>query len=99
MTAAVLFSGIWVLLGACIAVGMWIYTKSVVPTLDAHGRPASYSMTPRGQAKQVEEYRRICVEHGHSLTKYRVFVTCRRVSVVLLVGWVVLALAMVVQRQ
>lgn len=91
-----LFLVVWLGVAICMVTMFRIYLKDILPTLDHHGRPA-YWRAGSGQMEQLEQleqYRRICVENGYSLIKYRLFMRSYRIALTLvLITFGVVAIA------
>ncbi len=81
----ILILAIFIPYATCIAIGLRIYWGHVLPTLSRRGFKPDYMVfSPDEQARQVEEYGRICREEGLSLTRYKIMRHFRWLGYVLL---------------
>ena len=62
----------------CFGIGimgtLYLHVNIVLPTLEKYGKDSRYLMTGSAQQKQLDEYKKVCIENNLPLTNWKRFV-------------------------
>ncbi len=72
-------------------VGIYGYKAKVLKTLGEYGSDDKEKGLPSNLWRQLQQYKKVCIENKLSLNWYKFMAACPFIGVGLLIGWIALA--------
>jgi len=82
----------WVIFGSLIFIGLYGYKVKILKTLGKYGLDDIEKGQPSNQLKQIQEYKRVCVENKLPLNWYKFFIAWPIILIILSISFVSLCL-------
>jgi hypothetical protein len=92
MNTVTLIFTIWVLFAVLLIIAMYGYKFKVLKTLGEYGRDDIEKGLPSNQLKQIQEYKRVCIENNLTLKWYRYMAAFPILATLAILAWVALIL-------
>ena len=80
----------YVVFGALIIIAIYSYKFKVLKTLGEYGRYDIEKGLPSNQLKQIQEYKRVCIENNLTLKWYRYMAAFPILATLAILAWVAL---------
>jgi len=82
----------WIAFAIFIVIGVYGYRVEVLSTLGKYGQDDTPKSFPTDQFKQLQEYKRLCVEKNLPLMWSKFFTAYLIIAPLLLIGWLVIVM-------
>ena len=83
---------LYVIFFALIIIALYVYKFKVLQTLGEYGRDDIEKGLPSNQLKQIQEYKRLCIENNLTLRWYRYMAAFPILAAISILGWAALML-------